>query len=543
MSIATHRIPTFALLSPLLLAGVCFGQSTERVSVDSFGVEGNDWSAQAAISADGRFVAFESNANNLVSGDTTPKVDIFVYDRLTGATERVSVSTLGEGGNRDSVRPVISADGRYVAYESKSDNLVPGDTNGTSDVFVYDRQTRVTEHVSVNSLGVGGNMEGCDASISANGRYVTFHGHSSNLVPGDTNGKRDAFVRDRLTGRTERVSVSSLGAEGDGLSGDTAISADGRYVAFQSSASNLVPGDTNGLRDAFIHDRQTGETERVSVSSLGIEGNDWSYEVAISADGRFVAFTSSADNLVSGDTNGHRDAFVHDRQTGTTERVSMSSHGDEGNNWSFNVSISGDGRYVSFESLAENLVPGDTNSQGDVFVHDRQCGVTERVSVNSSGVEGQSVSTFASLSENGRYVAYDSSADNLVPGDTNSQGDVFVHDRWSGSGQNSIYLTGPAAVSVGSEMEFNWQATRGDSRYWLVYSRNLSGAVIGGHSFDIGTPRTLLAAGRNSVNGMGSYTSRPMPPRAAGHTIYVEVAAQDADGVLYDSNVLAVTVN
>jgi Tol biopolymer transport system component len=485
MNLSPYQKTASTLLSTLLLAGVCLGQSTERASVSSSGVEGNDWSDTACISADGRFVAFESNANNLVAGDTTPRTDIFVRDLVTGATERVSVSSAGVGGNRDSVRPSISADGRFVAFESPSDNLVPGDTNQLQDVFVHDRLTGLTEHASVNSSGVGGNLEGCNASISADGRYVAFHGHSDNLVPGDTNGQRDAFVHDRLTGLTERVSVSSLGVEGNHSSGDASISADGRYVAFQSTANNLVPGDTNLQRDIFVHDRQTGVTERVSVSSLGGEGNDWSYEPSISADGRFV----------------------------------------------------------SFESLADNLVPADTNAHGDVFVHDNLTGVTERVSVDSFCVEGNYPSTFASLSEDGRYVAFTSWASNLVSGDTNAQSDIFVHDRWSGTGQNSIFLTGPATASVGAPIQFSWQTTRGESRYWLASSRNMNGSVISGHSFDLGTPMNLLASGMNSINGMGSFTTAPIPPRAAGHTIYFEVAARDSAGVLYDSNPLAVTIN
>lgn len=543
MTLSPHHKSASTLFSALLLAGVCFGQSNERVSVDSSGIEGNEWSDTVAISADGRFVAFQSPANNLVPGDTTPRTDIFVHDRLTGVTERVSVSSAGISGNRDSVRASISADGRFIAFESPSDNLVPGDSNGLQDIFVHDRQTGITEHASVSSAGVGGNLEGCNASISADGRYVAFHGHSDNLVSGDTNGKRDAFVHDRQTGITERISVSSLGGEGNNPSGDASISADGRYVAFQSSASNLVPGDTNGVKDIFVHDRQTGVTERVSLSSSGTEGNDWSYEASISADGRFVAYSSQADNLVPGDTNAHRDAFIHDRQTGLTERVSVDSLGVEGNHWSFNVAVSGDGRHVAFESLANNLVPGDTNGQGDIFVHDRLSGITERASVGPVGSGGQSVSTLAAISADGRFVAYSSWAENLVSGDGNGQSDAFVYDRWSGMGQNSIFLTGPATAAAGASVQFDWQATRGDAQYWLAFAKHASGSVIDGHNFDLATPMTIIATGMNSANGLGSFHSAPVPPRAAGHTLYFEVAVRDANGVLYDSNVHAVMFN
>jgi WD40 repeat protein len=533
-----------ALFSTLLLAGVCLAQTTERVSVDSLGAEGNDLSRGESISADGRYLAFGSKADNLVSGDTNSNEDVFVHDRETGVTERVSVSSSGVEGNSWSYDASISADGRYVAFASPSDNLVPGDTNSHEDVFVHDRQTGVTERVSVDSIGAEGNSFSRSPAISADGRYVAFDSEADNFVLGDTNGSSDIFVHDRQIGVTGRVSVDSSDAEGNGDSYQPTVSADGRFVAFASYADNLVPGDTNSWSDIFVHDRQTGMTYRVSVDSSGAEGNDWSNRASISADGRHVAYESRSDNFVAGDTNGSPDIFVHDRQTGVTERVSVDSLGVEGNHWSFNGSVSADGSYVTYSSIAKNLVPGDTNSWSDIFVHDRQTGVTERVSVDSLGVEGNSASSgIPSISADGRYVAFYSLADNLVSGDTNGSGDVFVHDRWDGLGANSIYLTGPATAPVGAPVEFAWQATRGSSRYWLAYSRNMNGAVIGGHNFDIGNPKTVLATGTNATNGTGSFTSAPVPLSAAGLTIYFEVAARDANGVLYDSNVLAITFN
>jgi archaellum component FlaF (FlaF/FlaG flagellin family) len=543
MCLPIHQRTASALFSALLLAGVCLAQTTERVSVDSSGMEGNGGSGDASISADGRYVAFSSDADNLVPGDTNGEFDVFVHDRQTGVTERVSVDSSGVEGINRSTHASISADGRYVAFDSIADNLIPGDTNGTDDTFVHDRQTGVTERVSVDSSGAQGNDWSYNPSISADGRYVAFSALADNLVPGDTNGKYDVFAHDRQTGVTERVSVDSSGLEGSDWSDFASISADGRYVAFDSTADNLVPGDTNSIQDVFVHDRQTGVTERVSVDSSGVEGNDWSIIASISAGGRYVTFQSAAGNLVLGDTNSYQDIFVHDRQTGVTERVSVGSTGFEGNGWSFNASISADGRYVAFHSEADNLVPGDTNSKWDVFVHDRQTDVTERVSVDSSGVEGNDWSGASSISADGRYVAFHSKADNLVPGDTNGLLDIFVHDRWDGLGANSIYLTGPATAPVGAPVDFTWQATRGNSRYWLAYSRNMNGAVIGGHNFDISTPMTVLATGTNATNGTGSFTSAPVPLSAAGLTIYFEVAARDANGVLYDSNVLAITFN
>jgi Tol biopolymer transport system component len=534
-----HRTAS-ALFSALVLAGVCLGQTTECVSVDSSGIQGNGPSGVASISADGRYVAFSSYADDLVIGDFNGRSDGFIHDRKTGVTERVSVSSSGVEGNHSSSGGSISANGQYVAFLSSADNLVAGDINGVADIFVHDRHTGVTERVSVNSAGRQGNDRSGRAFISADGRYVAFDSKAGNLASGDTNRENDVFVHDRQTGVTERVSVSSSGGQGNDFSECTSISADGRYVAFGSDAKNLVSGDTNKYMDSFIHDRQTGMTVRVSVDPSGVEGNGLSGGGSLSADGRFVAFSSSANNLVLGDSNRDSDVFVHDRQTGLTERVSLDSLGAEANDGSFWDSISADGRYVAFMSYASNLVPGDTN-RSDLFVHDRETGITERVSVNSLGTEGNNDSVATAISADGRYVGFNSEADNLVHRDINSRIDVFIHDRWSGKGQNSIYLSGPATAPVGAPIDFNWQATRGSSHYWLLYSQNMNGARKDGHKFDIGYPASILARGVNSTNGLGSHTTLPVPPRAAGYTIYFEVAARDENGVAYDSNVVGVT--
>lgn len=236
----------------------------------------------------------------------------------------------GVQGNDDSYSASISADGRYIAFGSDATNLVTGGTNGNWDVFVRDRQLGTTELVSSDSGGVQGNGDsyGFDGSISADGRCVAFVSTASNLVPGDTNGITDVFVHDRQTGATERVSVTSAGAQVSGAIDNASISADGRYVAFDSSASNLVPGDTNASRDIFVHDRVSGMTERVSVDSGGGEGNNHSHYALISADGRYVSFYSEASNLVAGDTNACRDVFVHDRNpTGFTSVCEPGSGG------------------------------------------------------------------------------------------------------------------------------------------------------------------------------------------------------------------------
>jgi WD40-like Beta Propeller Repeat len=328
---------------------------------------------------------------------------------------------------------------------------VPGDTNGWRDVFVHDRQTQSTERVSVDSAGTQGNGGSWGPSISADGRFVAFSSAATNLVPGDTNGSSDVFVHDRQTGATERVSVGIAGIEGNSHSGNPSISADGRFVAFTSDASNLVAGGTSG-RQAFVHDRVTGATEVVSVSSDGALGTGFATPGAISGDGRFVAFGSFASNLVPGDTNGAIDVFVHDRVTGTTVRASVRTDGGEGNDASLRSSINGDGSIVTFSSDATNLVDGDTNEFRDIFVHDMVTGVTERISVGAAGVQSDGnsdgfgirggTSFGPEVSTNGRYVAFDSQATNLIADDTNTcsyQGgqsfpnpgecpDIFVRD-------------------------------------------------------------------------------------------------------------------
>jgi Tol biopolymer transport system component len=453
--------------------------TTERASVDGDGNQANGASGALAISADGRYVAFESWASNLVPGDTNycpqwgqPSCsDIFVRDRQTGATTRVSVDSAGAEGNGLSwLSAAISADGRYVAFESFASNLVAEDTNGSSDIFVHDRQTGLTERVSVDSADNQASGNSYSPAISADGRYVAFESWAGNLVVGDTNGVVDVFVHDRQTGATQLVSVDTAGIQGNGTSYEPAISADGRYIAFWSRASNLVPQDTNTAIDVFVHDRQTGATERVSVDSAGNQGNSDSgffYGVAISADGRVVGFGSVASNLVPGDTNNFCDLngdtvggdncfdlFVHDRQTGVTERVSVDSAGNQGNSgirgtYTMHISVTADGRYAAFDFYAANLVPGDTNGTWDVFVRDRQMGITTRVSLDSAGVQGNDGSGGAAISADGRYVAFSSAASNLVAEDANGASDVFVHDLGDadGDGQWDPFDNCPAVTN------------------------------------------------------------------------------------------------
>jgi Tol biopolymer transport system component len=421
--------------------------TTTRVSVNSAGESGNarpgdSSNLPVSISANGRFVAFSSAHSNLVAGDGNYFDDVFVRDRVRGVTTRVSVGSGGAVPNNDSAFPAISANGRFVAFASLASNLVRGDTNNRDDVFVRDRKRGTTTRVSVNSAGTEANDGSVwRPAISADGRFVAFESASTNLVPNDHNGIRDVFVRDRKRGVTTRVSVSSSGAEqvsGDGaeeLGTIPAISANGRFVAFSSRGKNLVEGDRNDTDDIFVRDRKLGETTRVSVSSTGAEGNDSSlFYPSISATGRFVAFTSWASNLVPGDENGHaEDVFVRDRKRGETTRI-RESDVNRGL-YSGIPSISANGRFVAFESPAPDLVKVDRNHAVDVFLRDRKRGETTLLSVSSEGEQGNSASEFPAISANGRFVAFSSLASNLVGGDGYNTADTFVRGPLRPSGR------------------------------------------------------------------------------------------------------------
>ena len=306
-----------------------------------------------------------------------------------GATARVSVTGNGAQADSHSLLPAIDGAGRIVAFYSDATNLVPGDTNNARDVFARDRQAGTTVRVSVDSAGTQANSQSFAPAVSRDGRVVAFHSDASNLVPGDANNASDVFVHDRQSRATTRVSVATGGAEGNGSSSAPALSADGRFVTFVSDATNLVTGDTNFARDVFLHDRQTGTTTRISVSTAGDQGNIHSLSSAISDDGRFVAFSSYAANLVAGDTNESADIFVRDRQDNSTSRVSVYSDGTEVEGDSLAPAISADGRVVAFDSDAWLLIWGDTNEARDIFVYDRQNGLTTRVSVDDGGDAGE----------------------------------------------------------------------------------------------------------------------------------------------------------
>ncbi len=406
---------------------VSFAGDIERVSVASGGSQANGNSDEPAISSDGRIVAFLSDAANLVAGDTNGVPDVFVHDLDTGVTERVSVASAGAEGNDEAFTLSLSSNGRFVAFGSLATNLVAGDTNAVIDVFVHDRDTDTTERVSISTAAAQANDESFSPAVSSDGRFVAFQSDATNLVASDTNNRSDIFVRDRTTGITERVSVASDATQANGDSIFPAISSNGRFVAFSSEATNLVAGDTNNKADIFVHDRQNDTTELIAGPAEFNTGSGILIVApAISPDGSFLGFWSNANDVVAGDTNNSFDTFLVDRDTLTAERCSVSSSEVEGNADAYRPSISSSNRYVVFSSIATNLVSQDANGFEDVFVRDRDDGRTRRVSLAFDGSEGDNNSFSAVISGNGRFVAFTSFAENLVAGDTNGALDVFV---------------------------------------------------------------------------------------------------------------------
>jgi Tol biopolymer transport system component len=437
-----------AVVSAVLLVGLgslpgaaAPSPALQYASVSTRGALGNSYSQSPVISADGKFVAFNSWSDNLVPHDTNGQPDVFVRDLTRGLTRRVSVDTAGEQADGSyALVSDISKDGRYVLFSSDAGNLVPGDTNAQGDVFLHDRRYGITARISVAADGAELPRGGGGARISADGRYVAFVGLCDCTVPGDTNRRDDVYVRDLKKGTTRLVSVASDGTQGNDLSQVPDISADGRYVAFVSHATNLVPGDTNGTSDVFRHDLKTGETIRVSVGpggrqSTGARPGSPDFVVAsmwpaISKDGRHVAFFSYGDGLVDG-PHAVSDVYVRDVRTGTTTVVTAALDGGAANRSGPDLpdivpSISDDGRYVGFVSWASNLVPGDTNDWNDGFVRDLKKHVTRRVTVGAQGQQGLLPSQEIAVDGNADTIAFSTQAENFLPGDSNSRPDILV---------------------------------------------------------------------------------------------------------------------
>lgn len=445
-----------ALVGVLRLVPAAHAQPTELVSLTEASEQTNNTSDSPAVSADGRYVAFVSKANNIVAGDTNSRADIFVRDRTLGTTVRVSVSSAGAEADKDSANPTISSDGRFVAFDSVSATLVANDLNGQKDVFLHDRDSDndgtfdepgeiSTVRASVDETGTERTRAAMLPAISGDGRWVTFEA-------AEGSGKQDVRIFDRDAGTSQVASTDDNGVVGNGKSENPQISGTGRYVVFESNANNLVADDDNGTIDIFWVDRDADENgtfdealgtliARASLTSDEEEADGASKYPDVSDDGMHVTFASVAENLDTGITNNKRDVFVRDMGLGLTFRISLGPGGAEGQAESTLPWISGDGRCIAFQSAASELVSNDTNGRRDVFLYDRDAdrngtfddlgGVTlTRVSVDSTGAEANNHSgdiVRPALSGDGLSAVFNSASTNLVEDDDNGKRDVFLH--------------------------------------------------------------------------------------------------------------------
>jgi len=501
-------------------AAIAAAGATRLVSVDIHGAPSKSAAAIPAISFNGRFVAFESRATNLVPGDSNGRMDVFVYDLQLNKMELASVATNGELGNGDSYEASISGDGRYVVFTSKATNLTRRGNDSYRgpgiNVFRHDRQTGETIAISVNNQGAPADRHAWLGDISSDGNFVTFSSHSNHLVEPDRNGiKRDTFIRDVPRGTTKYNDLLPNGENPWGGGSYGSVSEGGRVVAYRSIAGDIVPGDTNLTFDIFAIDRQTMVTKRVSVSSSGAQGNVMAHYPQISNDGRYVVF-QTASSLAARDTNGQIDVYIHDLRTGETSLASVASNGNPANGASARPEVSGDGRYVVFSSQATNLAPSDHGSNHDIFVHDRQTGQTIHASVNNAGQGGNGASTMPVISGDGRVVAFMSTA-RLVSGVNTSASQIYVRQLSTEptytiagrvTAEGGAALAGVRVAAGGLSTE-----TDGDGRYTLTNvpaGNHTVTATKSGYSFTPASRNVSVPPDAAEVN----FTGAPLPTYA-----------------------------
>ncbi|WP_395677993.1 hypothetical protein [Inquilinus sp.] len=471
--------------------------SLTRISVDSGGTSANNIATGGVMSADGRYVVFQSTATNLVGGDANGFFDVFMRDTLTGTTTLLSTATGGTQGNNVSSVAAITDDGRYVFFNSTATNLVGGDGNAALDVFMRDTLTGVTTRVSTASDGSQANGASQNVDVTGNGAFIGFQSTATNLVGSDSNGFSDAFVKNLSTGAVTRISVADDESQSNGNSLVARLSDDGNRASFVSTASNLTANDSNGaVTDVFVRDIAAGTTTLVSVATGGGSGNGQSFGASISGNGRYVVFESTASDLVAGDTNGASDIFVRDLQTNTTTRVSTATDGSQSNDLSIQSVISADGRYVVFMSLASNLVQGDTNGLRDVFLKDMVTGNLTRLSVAFDGTELNDLSNTPQISADGRYVTFQTQAtDTGVGAEGNGTGfDVFRISLVAGAGADRM---------LGSDGNDTIDGLAGDD------------ILLGGFGNDVLTG----SAGADQLNGGAGTDTANYSASAAGVTV------------------------
>jgi Tol biopolymer transport system component len=417
--------------------------STTRVGLGAKGVQPNADAYPLSVTPDGRYLVIGSVASNLVPGDTNGQDDVFRRDLKTGAVIRISDGFKGAEPNNSSAGGDISADGRYVVFESEASNLVKSDDNGRADVFVRDLVKKTTTRISVGLSKTSASGGGTGPTISANGQRIAFTSWATDLVPDDTNGQSDVFVWNRASGKITRVSVGPNGIQsdlppfpppaytGERYSDSASISQDGWSVVFRSYARNLVTDDHNGVSDIFSHNLKTHVTSRISLADGGGEaegGNKGlgSYAPSISADGTVLTFASVAGNLVADPPKHQYDWYVRNLTTGVVQQVHKTVNDNAEVTGPNGATVTPDGKYVLWSSNDPKVVAGDTNGVADIFLTTLKTGAIRRISVTTHGGQANAGSYGGVPTAGGKEIFFTSDATNLVAKDTNKARDSFL---------------------------------------------------------------------------------------------------------------------
>ncbi|MET4388655.1 VCBS repeat-containing protein [Bradyrhizobium sp. F1.4.3] len=519
--------------APVFTAGGGSDGSVTRVSTSATGAQADGQSHQPVFSPDGTKVAFESYADNLVPGDTNGGPDVFVKDLTTGAITLVSTNASGVQGDSWSYQPVFSPDGTKLAFVSASDNLVPGDTNHAWDVFVKDLTTGAITLVSTSASGAQADgFQSTNPVFSPDGTKVAFYSDADNLVPGDTDHLRDVFVKDLTTGAITLVATSpyngGAGTNGGDQNGFT-------YApSFSPDGTKIVFGSTKGFgqgNDIYIKDLATGTTTLVSVSASGVQGNRGSYDPVFSPDGTKVAFYTFAENLVPGSSNiGIGNIVIKDLITGVVTLVSANADGVPQNDGEAQKPVfSPDGTKIAFYSRANNLVPGVSGYDYEIHVKDLITGAVTIVSTNASGAPANGYSQLPGFSADGTKLIFESSASNLVPGDTNGTSDIFVKDVAPPSvTEAKLTDNGAAHVSTSGAVFFT-DADKTDAHTVSVTSQ----------SGDLGTLTATVDDADGKVIWSYDVSHANIAPLAAGqtHTDTFTLTLNDGHGGLATQNI------
>ena len=487
----------FFVFNLLLLSGlVSFISITSAATLDLVSIGDNGSQTSTAeypdISSDGRYLVFYALL-------TKSNQQVIVRYKDAATTSLVSRNTTGQPSNNGSDKGTIAPNAQFVTYKSNSSDIIPNGNFTSRKVFRYDTNSEQNIRVTTD---INGNPEGVAVfsrpSISDDGRFVVYHAADGDLVTGDNNGHEDVFLTDTVTGSTTRISIGHDGSQGDGRSFLASISADGNFITYVSGATNILPNGTSAW-DVYVYDRNLGTTSLITIGYDGTNANSSSAHFsgsnqsapAISADGRFIAFSSYASNLVPNDTNGLIDVFLYDQQTGSTSLASISNSGAQPNNESFWADVSDDGRYVVFNSSANNLYPGDTIARFEVFVRDMQEEDLQPLLLNSSTfTQGLNTVSRPAISGDGRYVVFRSGAFGVMPNDTNNTEDIYrASNPLFPNIVPTIALIGSSTITVtegGTYVDLG--ATANDAEDGDITAN----IVVGGDTVDTNTPGTYV---------------------------------------------------